>query len=80
MAALDRTKEEIAYLRFWQGVVVVTDISLLGWSASSFGTAPGLIVALAATAVLLLTAAVMVLHKQITRSMERLGGQGWKRS
>jgi hypothetical protein len=40
MAALDRTKEGLAYLRFWQGIVVVTDISIAGWSISAFGNAP----------------------------------------
>ena len=31
---LDRLKEEVAYFKFWQGIVVVTDISLLGWLIS----------------------------------------------
>jgi hypothetical protein len=30
VAVLDRAKEEVAYLRFWQGIVVVTDTGRAG--------------------------------------------------
>ncbi len=35
MSELDHLKEQVAYLKFWQGIVVVTDISLAGWLISS---------------------------------------------
>jgi hypothetical protein len=35
MPQLERLKEQIAYLKFWQGVLVVTDISLIGWLVSN---------------------------------------------
>ena len=35
MPQLDRLKEQIAYLKFWQGILVVTDISLIGWLVSN---------------------------------------------
>ena len=31
MSELDRLKEQLAYLKFWQGIMVITDISLVGW-------------------------------------------------
>ena len=31
MSELDRLKEQLAYLEFWQGIMVVTEISLVGW-------------------------------------------------
>jgi hypothetical protein len=31
MSELDRLKEQLAYLKFWQGIMVVTEISLVGW-------------------------------------------------
>jgi len=34
MPALDQLKEQVAYLKFWQGIMVVTDISLVGWLIS----------------------------------------------
>jgi len=30
VSELDRLKEQLAYLKFWQGIMVVTDISLVG--------------------------------------------------
>jgi len=33
MSELDRLKEQLAYLKFWQGIMVITDIS---WSAGLF--------------------------------------------
>jgi hypothetical protein len=37
---LDKAKEPIVYLKFWLGVMVVTDMSLVGWFVSSAGSAP----------------------------------------
>ena len=73
MAALDRTKEEVAYARFWQGIVVVTDISLIGWSVSTYSAALALNLSLAVAGVLLLTIIAIVLHQQIQRGIVRLG-------
>jgi hypothetical protein len=73
LAALDRTKEEVAYARFWQGIVVVTDISLIGWSVSTFSSAPGLNISLAVLGVLLLTIVAIVLHRLIQRGIAKLG-------
>ena len=39
MSELDHLREEVAYLKFWLGIVVVTDISLAGWLISSSDTA-----------------------------------------
>jgi len=39
MSELDRIKEQIAYLKYWQGVMVVTDISLVGWLITSADSA-----------------------------------------
>ena len=39
MSELDIAKEQIAYLKFWLGILVVTDISLFGWLLSNVGSA-----------------------------------------
>ena len=39
MSELDRIKEQIAYLKYWQGIMVVTDITLVGWLLTA-ATAP----------------------------------------
>jgi hypothetical protein len=46
VSELDVAKEQIAYLKFWLGILVVTDISLFGWLLSNVGGAnPTLILA-----------------------------------
>jgi hypothetical protein len=54
MSELDRLKEQLVYLRLWLGIVVVAEISLVGWLASALESAPARLLALAfATALLL---------------------------
>ena len=60
MPELDRLKEQVAYLKLWQGVMVVTDISLVGWLASAAdGTRP-VLVALAVITVALVTTGIVI--------------------
>lgn len=54
MAALDRVKEEIGYLKVWQGIAVVSAVSLAGWLLSAGDSAPTLRYGLALLGVLLL--------------------------
>ncbi len=39
MPQIDIVKETIAYLKFWLGVMVISDISLVGWLLSNSGSA-----------------------------------------
>jgi hypothetical protein len=39
MSKLDVAKEQIAYLKLWLGIVIVTDISLVGWLLGNFRSA-----------------------------------------
>ena len=61
MSELDRLKEQVAYLKFWQGIMVVTDISLVGWLVSTADGARPLTVALAIVGVVLLTLGIVML-------------------
>ena len=36
MSELDVLKEKIAYLKLWLGIMVVTDISLVGWLLGNY--------------------------------------------
>lgn len=74
MALLDRRKEEVAYLKFWPGIVVITDISLIGWLVSTVETADRLRIVLAAVGVILLTFGAVVVHREIDRRMQEIGG------
>jgi len=73
MPQLDRLREQLAYLKFWLGIAVVTDISLIGWLISSFDDAGRLMLMLAATSVVLLSFGVVVLHRQIERRIDQVG-------
>jgi hypothetical protein len=73
MPELDRLKEEVAYLKFWQGVAVVTLISLAGWPVGSGGDADSLPFALAISGVISLGAAVVVLGRHIRQRIEAIG-------
>ena len=53
MSELDRLKEQLVYLRLWLGIVVVAEISIVGWLASAVETASVRLFALAiATAII----------------------------
>lgn len=73
MPELDRLKEQVAYLKFWQGIVVVTDISLTGWLITASDTASRLTVILAVAGVALLSLGIVVLHRQIEGRIEQIG-------
>jgi hypothetical protein len=73
MPALDQLKEEVAYLKLWQGIMIVTDISLAGWLVSAADTAGRLQFFLAVLGVFLLTLAVAVLHRKIEGRIRRIG-------
>ena len=73
VSELERLKEQVAYLKLWQGVMVVTDISLVGWLASAAdGTRP-LLVALAVVAVVLVTVGIVMAHRHIERRIDQIG-------
>lgn len=73
MSELDRLREQIAYLKFWQGIVVVTDISLAGWLISASDTAARLTFSLAVAGVVLLSLGIVILHRQIERRIDQIG-------
>jgi hypothetical protein len=73
MSELDRLKEQLAYLKFWQGIMVITDISLVGWLVTTAHTSATFTASLAILAVVMLTAGIVLLHRQIERRIERIG-------
>ena len=70
---LDRLKEEVAYFKFWQGIVAITDISLLGWLMSAVDAVDRLRAFLAVLGVILLTFLAVVLHRQVDRRIKDIG-------
>ena len=51
---IDEVKEEIGYLKLWLGVVVVTNIGLIGWSVSHFEQISSIKTALSVLSILIL--------------------------
>ena len=74
MSELDVAKEQIAYLKFWLGIMVVTNISLFGWLISNASTANGGLLAAGCVAVVVVTAGIAMLHRRIERQIQDLRG------
>lgn len=72
MSKSDKAKEQIAYLKFWLGVMVVTDISLVGWLVSSVDSAPGLKVVGAIVAIVIITSVGFAAHRRVERLIDTL--------
>ncbi|HEX7219535.1 MAG TPA: hypothetical protein VF280_09995 [Burkholderiales bacterium] len=70
MAELDRVREQIAYLKFWQGIMVVTDISLVGWLITAADDATFALYAMALGTVAALSLGIMKLHRRIELRIE----------
>lgn len=73
MSELDRIKEQLVYLRFWLGIMVVTDISLVGWLASTVETATTALLVFAIAGIVVLSLGIFLLHRQIERRIEQIG-------
>ena len=74
MSEIDVAKEQIAYLKVWLGILVVTDISVFGWLISNLGTAPPILLWAAVIAVVSLTAGIVLLHRRIEGHIDSLRG------
>jgi hypothetical protein len=73
VSELDRIKEQLVYLRFWQGIMVVADISLVGWLASTVDTATPTLLPFAIVGIVVLSLGIFLLHRQIERRIEQIG-------
>lgn len=72
MSDLDVVKEEIAYLKVWLGILVVTDISTFGWLISNVDEATTLLLWAAVIAVVGLSVGIFLLHRLIKRQIQSL--------
>ena len=73
MSELDRLKEQLVYLRFWLGIMVVTEITLVGWLISTPNTADPVLWSLAAIGAVLLGVGIFIVHRQIERRIQEIG-------
>ena len=70
---LDRLKEEVAYLKLWQGVAVVTFVSVMGWLVTGGAGAPAGTFALAIAGVAFLGIDIRVLGRRIAQRINKIG-------
>ena len=73
MSELDRLKEQLVYLRFWLGIMVVTEITLVGWLISTPKTADPLLWSIGAIGAVLLGFGIFLLHRQVERLIDQIG-------
>ena len=72
MREVDYLKETISYLKFWQGVIVVTNISVIGWTISAFDDAARGRVVLALFGITVLSLVALLIHRRITSYIESI--------
>lgn len=72
MSKLDVAKEEIAYLKLWLGIVIVTDISLMGWLLGNFRSAEWTLVAGDILALIGVSRGCYALHIRIASAIAKL--------
>ena len=73
MPELDRLKEQLAYLKFWQGIMVVTEITLVGWLISTPDSANPMLWSIAAAGAVVLGVGIFLVHRQIERRIDQIG-------
>lgn len=65
MSELDLIKERIAYLKVWIGILVVTDISVVGWLASNLDSTNTLLLVAGVISLVVITFGLYFLHRRI---------------
>ena len=73
MSALDRLKEQLVYLRFWLGIMVATEIALVGWLISTPIESDSRLWFIGAFGAVLLGTGVFLVHRQIERRIDEIG-------
>lgn len=72
MSELDVVKEQIAYLKVWLGIMVVTDISLFGWLITNFRNASTWIIGACIFAIAAVSGVILYIHKRIEQRIDSL--------
>lgn len=73
MSETDRLKEQLVYLRFWLGIMVVTEITLVGWLISTPIGANTTLWFIGVFGAALLGTGIFLVHRQIERRIDQIG-------
>jgi len=71
LAKIDEVKEEINYLKFWLGLIVVTNIGLIGWLVNNYYQNFYKSIA-AMVSVFILTITISLMNKKIKSKIKEL--------
>ena len=72
MAKIDEMKEEINYLKFWLGIIVVTNIGLISWFVNNYDNSVYKSLS-AMIAIFILTITIVILNKKIKLKIKMIG-------
>ena len=73
MSELDRVKEQLVYLRFWLGIMVATEIALVGWLISTVIGANATLWFMGVFGAVALAVGVLFVHRQVERRIDQIG-------
>ena len=73
MSEIDKIKEEIGWLKVVFGLLIVTDISLIGWIARNIFKIHSFVLFTAIVIVALITWFIMVINQRVYKSLDDLG-------
>jgi hypothetical protein len=73
MSEIDRLKEQLTYLRFWLGIMVVTEITLVGWLISTPIRSDPTLWFMGVFGAFLLGSGIFLVHRQIERRIDQIG-------
>ena len=73
MSELDRLKEQLIYLRFWLGIMVVTGITLAGWLISTPISEDQTLWLTGAVGAVVLGIGIYLINRQIERRIDDIG-------
>lgn len=72
MSEVDLIKERIGRLKLWLGILVVTDVGLCGWIASSWDHATARLLTLAVITAVILAIGIYFFDRVLNRHIESL--------
>jgi hypothetical protein len=73
MSELDRVKEQLVYLRFWLGIMVATEIALVGWLISTAIDANATLWFMGSSGAVVLALGIFLVHRQVERRIDQMG-------
>jgi hypothetical protein len=73
MSELDRVKEQLVYLRFWLGIMVATEIALVGWLVSTAIGANATLWFMGAFGAAVLSVGIFLVHRRVERRIDQIG-------